>query len=319
MEDLTTNQKNSESNLTQAYSCLSQIILGIPGTPWTQVFAQAAANPLLNLKVQPEDYASIDELEAEHYDLFGLTVYPYRNFFLDFEGKFGGEDSSDLIAFYQKHNFDHEKGMAGAGPTHLGTQLKFLSQLSPASDRKIFLEQFVFDWIFPFQYAVEDANNSVFSKVVLAVTDLLHAEYKTLSETQAESGFSLKLPPFTQIDEFLSNKDTSLNEISEFLLKPAYSGIYISRHLIKKMAADLNVPVGFGERRTIFSNLLQTASRFDNWGTFLSMLDGELSRWESRYQSIDESLSPIKQEWMAAVQRSKSLTEKLKSMSFEEQ
>jgi hypothetical protein len=87
----------------------------------------------------------------------------------------------------------------------------------------------------------------------------------------------------------LEDDKTNLGEIVTYLLTPVYSGIYLSRDDIGRLASRGSVPRGFGERRNMLTDLLRSAANYGHLDQVLASLQDLVANWESLYLQMDAS------------------------------
>ncbi|UCG25880.1 MAG: hypothetical protein JSW55_07810, partial [Chloroflexota bacterium] len=92
---------------------------------------------------------------------------------------------------------------------------------------------------------------------------------------------------FSQASPVLLEDDsTGLKEIAEFLLTPIYSGIYLSRDDIGRLARQQGVPRGFGDRQHLLLNLLRSAVKYEALGAVIDGLKDLAGQWEAAYADM---------------------------------
>jgi len=132
-------------------------------------------------------------------------------------------------------------------------------------------------------------------------------------------GPSLTLP---LLPDLLEEESTGLKEIAAHLLVPAYSGFYLSRDDIGRLAQRHQLPRGFGERRTMLTNLLQAAARFDSLPGVLTSLEELVAEWRKRYRTPPVAdypfMQPIAQAWGHRLQATLGILEVLRAGSVDQ-
>ena len=88
------------------------------------------------------------------------------------------------------------------------------------------------------------------------------------------------------MSDLLADERTGLKEIAEFLLTPIYSGIYLSRDDIGRLARQQGVPRGFGDRQLLLLNLLRSAAKYETLGQVIDGLEELAGRWEQAYAEM---------------------------------
>ena len=297
---------------TQMYQALAQLVMGLPQTQWKALFHDVFEASELRQQVAE---LSDDELAAEHYHFFGLNLYPYGHFFLSAEGNLAGEETSELLAFYQGHNFDPEKDCGGLGGTHLGVQLLFLASLSEQrkeNERTEFMERFIFSWFPPFLTGAERMGESPFRALPAKVLDLLIQDWRELrSEGISVSGDFL-LPPAPSAQELLEEEKTGLKEIASFLSTPAYCGAFLTSHALGKLGKQFSLPQGFGGRRLQLQNLLSEAVRYERFSELMGELSEQLIQTQKDYAELPRELDQVIRPWQRAIDTSLQILQDMK-------
>ncbi len=240
----------------------------------------------------------VDHAAADHYQLFGHTLFPYESIYLDGEGLLGGSLTNAVQRFL---------GVMGYGglfddssPDHLGHELGGLAYLCRqeaellqraetseaagirASQRE-FLESHLLRWLLPALIAIEQHGSRFYCAMAALTLDLMGEHYEELIEGAAEPLYQFKLPSPPAL---LENDATGLREIARYLVTPPYSGMVMSRESITRMARRLQLPRGFGNRQQMWLNLARTAIQYDKMGELLDDLGAHLKEWRASYNRI---------------------------------
>jgi TorA maturation chaperone TorD len=230
-----------------------------------------------------------DQLAAAHYHTFSETILPFESIFRDPSGLLFGDVTAVVAARFAAAGFTSD-----VEPDAIGAELGFLAFLSAAERAAVsagaeiaaetaryrqrdFLGQHLLIWLPPFVIALENGREPFYAdlgKLTLALV----AEH--LAELPPQT---VVLPPLPAPPDLLKDQSTSLRQISGLLLTPAYSGFYLSREAIATMARALRLPRGFGGRRQILRNLLETAGQYESAGPVLDDLAARAARDASAY------------------------------------
>ena len=100
------------------------------------------------------------------------------------------------------------------------------------------------------------------------------------------------------------------SEIAAYLAMPAYSGIYLSRDDVGRMAHSLGLPRGFGERRQLLANLMHSAVQYDQFAVLMNALKKVVSDWITAYRGQADSiplLEPFLRPWQDRATQTTSL------------
>jgi hypothetical protein len=91
-----------------------------------------------------------------------------------------------------------------------------------------------------------------------------------------------------------------LREVVERLTSPARAGFVLTKQRLATSAAQLNLPVGFGERSQMLTNLFRAAAELDRLLPLIEALRAEAGRWDSLYLEWATSYpgsAPIWRSW----------------------
>ena len=278
---------------SRAYGLLSQLYLtGVTSNNLAQV---RAVPELAGKLVLPFE---ADEAAADHHHLFGFNVHPYQSYFLDPAGLLGGPITGSVIQSYNRSGFQPETSTESAD--HAGFELGFLAFLCAAESEVFevdavqqlqerqfaFLHEHLLQWIGPLTLAIGQQDQPFYSAVAEVTLDLLQEQAAGL-EAHFSRGPNTPIAS-TNIPDLLTDDETGLKQIVDFLLTPVYSGIYLSRDDIGRLARRQAVPRGFGDRRALLLNLLRSAANYDALGEIINDLGGLARRWEGAYAEMAE-------------------------------
>lgn len=257
-----------------------------------------------------------DEAAAEHHHLFGFNVFPYESVFLDPESLLGGRVTEQVLESYRRAGFaPGTLAHRGDNADHVGVELALLSFLCGAEaqawqdgllDRALrmrglqrrFLDEHLLRWLPGLAQAIRQQSSE--TTFYTALADLLSA-FVLAHRIDLEDGvagnslpFVLPAPP-----ALLDDQGTGLKEIARYLVTPAYSGLYLSRDDIGRLGRAQRLPRGFGERRTLLTNLLQAAATYHSLPAVFEQLQRLVARWQDAYTDEQGSGVPA----LAAVGR----------------
>jgi len=122
----------------------------------------------------------------------------------------------------------------------------------------------------------------------------LVAEHQFSLKPDPRIDFQLPAPP-----GLLEDEGTGLKEIVDYLLRPAYGGIYLSRDDIGRLARQRSLPRGFGDRRQMLLNLLRSAANYGGLVAILGELHSLASSWAAAYAEMahEPILAPFANPW----------------------
>lgn len=284
---------------SRAYGLLSQLhLIGVTA----QNLAQVRAIP--ELATHLGSPFEVDEAAADHHHLFGFNVHPYQSYFVDPAGLLGGPVAEGVAQAYQLMGFQAD--LAGESADHIGLELGFLAFLCAAEaealedgqaaiarqmadHQLVFMGDHLLLWIGPLTLAVGQQGHGFYEALAQVTLDLVQEHALALcSRLRRPLADETSLPAAPAI---LEDEVTGLKEIAEFLLTPVYSGIYLSRDDIGRLARRQAIPRGFGDRRQLLLNLLRSAANYDALGDVIDNLAALTGRWLAGYDEM------ITQEW----------------------
>lgn len=292
-----------------AYSLLSDLFLnGITASTLPLIRQVEVLNKAL------PSTGDFEQLGALHYQLFGLNLFPFESAFLSEDGMLGGEISERVMGFY--HNVGRPLPTAVSEPDHIGWELYTLAFLCGAEadawqDRRPetamlmqehqnrLLDNHLLRWIRPFTVAVHQHNEPFFSTCAALLWELIceHAAEKW-------PAFDLPTPP-----DVLTDKNTTTRDIVRVLIRPSFSGWFLTRHDITQLSRQLNVPHGFGSRSQMLSNLLRAAGQYNAMPDLLTNLLGRVDEWESAYRALGK-INP--DPWLAQLQNTRLMLKQMR-------
>jgi len=283
---------------SRAYGLLSQLYLtGVTA----ENLAQVQAVPEMSAELDASFEA--DEAAADHHHLFGFNVHPYQSYFLDPAGLLGGRVTEGVVQTYQSLGF--RANVSGESADHIGLELGLLAFLCAAEAKALemgqpggrqpggrqmadnqlsFMVGHLLPWIGPLTLAIDQQGQRFYSALAAVTFDLVqeHAAELSARLEQPLAG-ETRLPAVPAI---LEDEATGLKEIAEFLLTPVYSGIYLSRDDIGRLARRQAIPRGFGDRRQLLLNLLRTAANYEALGHVIDDLEQLTGRWLAGYEEM---------------------------------
>ncbi len=325
---------------SRTYQLLSRLVLeGV--TRETLPILQALPELAESLP-QPLD---LEQMAAAHHRLWQFNVFPFQGLFLGTENLLGGPVTEAVLHSYARSGFQPD--LASQSGDHLGLELAFLAFLAgaeadaweddrPSIARTIrerqrqFLDEHLLPWLPALTQAVrqqfasplhppegqgDSPERRLFVLVAELALELALAHRQDLAdEDLLAPGPSLSLPA---LPDLLAEESTGLKEIAAHLLVPAYSGFFLSRDDIGRLAQRHSLPRGFGERQTMLANLLQSAARFDSLAGVLNSLEALVAEWQRLYASPPLAhhplMRPIAQAWEARLQATLVILETLRA------
>ncbi|HEX6304953.1 MAG TPA: molecular chaperone TorD family protein [Anaerolineales bacterium] len=239
-----------------------------------------------------------DRAGADHYELFGFNVFPYASVFLDESATLGGRVTQNILSVYHKSGFDVP--LESESADHIALQLQFLAFLSAAEGEALedglvqvalsinqlqrqFMDEHLLTWLPAFVLAIRQQQDVFHSNLAdLTLEMVLHHRADLGNDLLApETSFSLPPAP-----DLLADQKTGLKEIAAYLVIPAYSGLYLSRRDITRLARSQLLPRGFGSRQQMLTNLLRSSADYDHVPALLEDIRALVAVWMQSYQSL---------------------------------
>ncbi len=186
-----------------------------------------------------------DELAVRHQRVLRHEVFPHEGVFL------------------------RPDGLAGEGD-HVAHQLEELAQASDGEDVSRVLGDRLLRWLPGLVIAVAEEGDPFF-------TGLAKWTLEVVDDQAAEVGATAAPLPAAPGPPDLDATDTSLGDVVDYLLTPIRCGLFVSRATIGRAGRASGAPRGFGPRRTMLTNLLQSAATDDGLeavtGTLRAMIE----------------------------------------------
>lgn len=285
------------------------------------LFAVVETIPELAAAAYPYDP---DEAAAAHYALLGMNIPPYQSLFLDDTGLLGGAECDRVRASYREMGFAVDE--ADEPADHLGHELLALSHLCLAEAdawedghmamvarirhlQTAFLNDHLLRWLPAFVIAVGRQGPSFYAHLATLTLELALAQWQPVAATLASAPTVSAPSPRERIARLLADPNTGLAEIAAFLLTPVYSGLYLSRDDIGRLARTVDVPTGFGNRREMLRTLLQTAADFGRWEALLATLNTVVDDFAAGYDRLGQTAAPLAQPWQERLAATRALVE----------
>lgn len=266
-------------------------------------------------EVLPEPFEA-DAAAADHFEVFRRGVLPYASVFLDAERRLGGAATETA---------QHARRAAGLPPPtegepadHLGHELDLLAHLTDAGDPpalRRFFDGHVLWWLPACAFALRRQPVPLYAAVADLALDLVLDHRAALGPTPPPSG----APPLAEPPDLLTDDATGLRDIAGYLATPAFSGLYLGRDDLRRLARAGEVPHGFGHRALLLENLLRAAASFDRLGALLDGLAADLRAWDDFYAALPTAgvpaLAPIAAAWRARLAATAELLDHLRRAS----
>lgn len=312
------NQTQTAAAYQHAYQLFSQLWLqGL--TPELWPYVQAVPELAVHFTAVPD----FENAAAVHQNLFGFNIHAHESFFLGEDGLLGG----DITAAVQ-HTYEQIGYTAIDAADHIGRELAALAFLCAAESEAwtdnlphiarqmrakqlLLLQNHLLRWLWPFVQAVQEHQEIFYSALAVLLRDLVTAHTHQLISSQPLPPAIFTLPAAPAI---LEDSKTGLNTIANYLVTPVYSGLYLSRDTIGRIARRFDLPRGFGGRQQMLANLLRSAVQFDQLPMLLNHLQTVAQKWYDGYcVPNNAAVTPFTQPWAARLQQMIALLEQIKT------
>lgn len=233
-----------------------------------------------------------DQLQATHYSLFGLNLFPHETLFLTAERELGHATTQRVAQTYHDAGF---RGDWSDGADHVGHELAFMAFLCGAEAdawrdgqnmiaaqiqqrQADFLQGHLLRWVVPLAIAIEqnEPEGRFFTAVAGFMCDFV-ADHTAVDTPPPDL-----LPPPNLLDD----PDTRLKDIARYLLVPAYTGLVLTKASLNKIGRALDLPRGFGTRQQMLVTLLEGAGRYEQWLALIAALEEEVAWWDTAYGRV---------------------------------
>jgi TorA maturation chaperone TorD len=314
----------------------------------SQLFQHGPTPDLLSLVRSIPELAAVlpeslepDEMAAAYQRLFGFNVFPFESIFLGMENLLGGPVTDGVAASYRRMGF--HPNQADLSGDHVGVELALLSFLcgaeadalednQPDEARRMerlqqnFLDEHLLCWLPALAQSIRQQVDDRFlprnepgSQFFIAVAELTLAVVLSHRDELTGAGFAseirFELPASPRL---LDNDQTRLADIAKFLITPAFSGIYLSRDDIGRLAQRGGLPRGFGDRQTMLVNVLRSAAKYDQLTDLLDSLKLVVKEWREMYASSPVAdhafMRPIAKAWLEKLGRTAALLGELETI-----
>ena len=231
---------------------------------------------------------------TRYQELFGLQIFAFESAFLGTERLIGGEIADAVLHAYKRFGFAPQQQTHHHD--HVSFQMDALAYLCDAEAHALeddqkqatatvrqfqssFLQDHLLRWLAPLAIAIQRHSSTLYPQLVDFTLALVDDHVDSLAGAQ----FAYELPPPPRL---LTQSETTVRDIVDVLLTPAYTGLVISRRDIQRLAHVRRLPSGFGERRLMMTNLIRAAARFDDLSQLIDALGNFGSEWRDAYTAL---------------------------------
>ncbi|MEM7157165.1 MAG: molecular chaperone TorD family protein [Myxococcota bacterium] len=248
----------------------------------------------------PDD-ASVDELSAEHYALFGHELFPFAGVFVDPSGLVGGGRPVEVVR--RAHAALGLSCPDDPSPDHLGQALRLLATLCDAeldaaehhADADVetlrgwqarVLDEALLPWMPALSGALTGQPCSLWTRVVEMAVGVLAGHRAALTEPSV--GPTLPVEPPREPVALLDEPRTGLAKVAELLVTPIRSGVYLARRDLEALARRCELPQGFGGRSGMLERLLRSAAEYGALPRVVRELNGLLDARDEAYARLTQ-------------------------------
>jgi putative dimethyl sulfoxide reductase chaperone len=252
-----------------------------------------------------------DQAAAGHQALFGFEIFPYQSIFLDPSGLLGGDESVRVQRSYTQCGF--APATSAESPDHIGHELACMAHLCTAESEALaderaavvqqvrqlqldLLQNHLLQWLPPLVLAIQRQQQPFYralADLTLALVDhhLTEVQDGHLSVVATRDTAEHAATALPQADPtWLEEHNTSLQDIAAWLLRPVYSGLFLSREDLGRLARRHQLPRGFGDRALLLVNLLRAAIKYQCLDPLLTDLHDLVTAEAVSYQRLATQL-----------------------------
>lgn len=258
---------------------------------------------------------SLDQARALHYEVFFRQMLPVMGLFVSQTKYIDPTIRELIIRLYRSCDLGWVTGRDDSDGDHIGIlfkavavlmddQVVALEQGDEPEARKLaqrhqrLLREYVMPWLPPLYLAIQEVSPGFYAQWLNVI--LLRLEDERLIPSPGLQRAYVK--PFDP----MSDPETGLRQIREWLLIPARSGIYITPQTLQQIGQALDLPSGFGGRDQILDSLLRAAGEYDKVGELLAVLADYFDSYADEYERIKfhfPAMTPYITPWQDAAQK----------------
>jgi TorA maturation chaperone TorD len=259
--------------LARGYALLGRLL--VQGASADEL-ATLAAIPGLGDALDPT--TDPDEVATQYVTAFDLGVPPYGSAFVDPSGHVGGPVTravGDDIAAAGLQPWTDE-----VAADHLGVLLGHLAAVVAVSesDARRFATQHVMSWLPAFVVALDSIDAPFWRDVVRFALELVAIQ---VADDRPSSPLGLPVSP-----DWLTAPDCDLRTIASYLSSPTRCGAFLTDADLLRIGRALDLPRGFGPRRTRIETLLRSAAEYDLVPRACEHLAATFERYQHRFEEL---------------------------------
>lgn len=288
---------------SQGYNLLSALIargLTVEMMPALQQVAAVAG-------ALPERYDA-DEAAAEHYALFGRTVFAYASVFCSRAAQRGGEEVARVLVTYAACGFAPPDALEADG---LACELAALAYLCAAEADALedglaaevhksrthqaqLLADHLLGWLPAICEALQRQPQPLYAVAGALLCGFVGDHAAPFAPEFVPRSAVTLIPAPDPADS-----STRLAEIADWLLAPVCTGYLLTRDDLHRVAAAPGIPTGFADRRNTLMDLLRAAGARDALPALLNLLDERVAQASAAYAMMADE-NPLLEPWVSA-------------------
>ncbi len=264
--------------------------------------AVLAGDPALAGALEPpQGEAALRDLRAAYARLFLIDVPPYASVYLDMPPVINGEASLAWEKFLAAHGRAPASLERAAAADHAGLYLRALAAAQRSGSleliRRVLYQ--ALQWLPQALTAIKRNDQSGF---YARVADLAaYAIQSCAVATPWEDCSSVEEQPISP-----DPGGDSLREIAQQLCTPAWSGWFISKRLLRRLAMPFGVAVGIVGRDRVLEQVFEASALDERTGELLDALLEERRSWQAAMEAWRTELgawATALESWDAGLQR----------------
>lgn len=237
--------------------------------------ALLAGDPALSAALEPpQSEAALRELRAAYARLFLIDVPPYASVYLDVPPIIGGEASLEWERVLAARGLALISLERAAAPDHAGLYLRALAAAERDGAPEPVLRE-ALRWLPQALTAIGRNDPAGFYARVadLAANALQACAGATCSEAGIVTDVGVSEP-----------EDESLRAIANWLSTPAWSGWFLSKDALRRLARPFGVSVGMVDRDRMLEQVFEASALDNRTG---ELLDALLEEWQAWRASLE--------------------------------
>jgi TorA maturation chaperone TorD len=235
-----------------------------------QQATKIAGDPALGRALQPpQDDQALRDLRVAYTRLFLVEAPPYASLYLEAPPIIGGETSRAWEDFQVAQGHPLISLERAAAADHAGLYLRALAAAERAGNAAAGLNE-ALRWLPQFLTAIERNDENGFYGRVAALTAL------ALQESTRSASPAIHLPGDSPPDP----EDESLRSLARWFATPTWSGWYLTKAFLRRLAALFGTPLGMPEREQMLGQVFEASALDERTALLLDRLLAEHKRWE---------------------------------------